>query len=68
MKNNKIKSEKNNAKKYKNDIKQIKEELHLSKRTKIEKMLFLHFTSLHMFIYKVYDKFISKNSNKYEVK
>lgn len=68
VKNNKLKSEKNNAKKYKNDIKQIKEELPLSKRTKIEKMLFLHFTPLHMFVYKVYDKFISKNSNKYEVK
>lgn len=68
IKNNKLKDEKSNAKKYKNDIKQIKERLPLSKRTKVEKMLFLHFTSLHMFIYKVYDKFISKNSNKYEVK
>ena len=63
IKNNKLK-----AKKYKNDIKQIKQRLPLSNRTKVEKMLFLHFTSLHMFIYKVYDKFISKNSNKYEVK
>ena len=68
IKNNKLKDEKNNAKKYKNDIKQIKERLPLSKRTKVEKMLFLHFTLLHMFVYKVYDKFISKNSNKYEVK
>lgn len=68
IKNNKLKDEKSNAKKYKNDIKQIKERLPLLKRTKVEKMLFLHFTSLHMFIYKVYDKFISKNSNKYEVK
>lgn len=68
IKNNKLKDEKSNAKKYKNDIKQIKERLPLSKRTKVEKMLFLHFTSLHMFVYKVYDKFISKNSNKYEVK
>ena len=68
IKNNKLKDEKSNAKKYKNDIKQIKERLLLSKRTKIEKMLFLHFTLLHMFVYKVYDKFISKNSNKYEVK
>jgi len=68
IKNNKLKDEKSNAKKYKNYIKQIKERLPLSKRTKVEKMLFLHFTSLHMFIYKVYDKFISKNSNKYEVK
>lgn len=68
IKNNKLKDEKSNAKKYKNDIKLIKERLPLLKRTKVEKMLFLHFTSLHMFIYKVYDKFISKNSNKYEVK
>lgn len=68
IKNNKLKDEKSNAKKYKNDIKQIKERLPLSKRTKVEKMLFLHFTSLHMFVYKVYDKFISKNSDKYEVK
>lgn len=40
----------------------------LSKRVKTERFLFFHCTGLLMFIYKIYDKFLSKNTNKYEVK
>lgn len=53
---------------YKRAIKSIKQKFTLSKRTKIEKFLFFYLTPLHMFIYKIYDKRLSKNTNKYEVK
>lgn len=56
------------AKLYKKDIRSIKEKFVLSKRTKVEKFLLLHCTELLMFTYKIYDKFISKNTDKYEVK
>ena len=65
---NKLKQQKATAKKFKAEFKKIKINVNLSKRNKIERTLFLHFTALHMFIYKIYDKFISKNTDKYEVK
>ena len=65
---NKITDKKETAKSYKDEIKNIKEKFSLSRRMKIEKFLFFHFTSIHMFIYSFYDKHISKNTDKYEVK
>lgn len=66
--NNKLKECKENAKIFKNEFKKVSCSFPVVKRTKIERFLFLHFTSLHMLIYKIYDKFLSKNSDKYEVK
>ena len=64
-----------NLKEYKEDsfilkrqIKEIKGNFMLSKRVKTERFLFFHCTGLLMFTYKIYDKFLSKNTNKYEVK
>lgn len=68
IKNNKIKDRKEQAKEYKSEIKKIKKKFALSKRVKLEKILFLYFTPVHMFIYNFYDKYISKNKGKYEVK
>lgn len=65
---NNITDKKEAAKSYKDEIKNIKVKFSLSRRMKIEKFLFFHFTSIHMFIYSFYDKHISKNTNKYEVK
>lgn len=65
---NKITNKNESAKRYKDKIRKIKVKYPLSNRTKIERFLFLHFTSIHMFIYDFYDKHISKNTNKYEVK
>lgn len=65
---NKLKDQKATANKYKSDFKKIKTKFNLSKRSKFERVLFLYFTSLHMFVYKIYDKLISKNTDKYEVK
>ena len=67
-KHNKITDKNESAKRYKDEIRKIKVKYPLSRRTKIERFLFLHFTSIHMFIYSFYDKHISKNTNKYEVK
>lgn len=63
-----LSKKKNVAQKFKNHFKAIDIKYSLSRRNIIEKFLFLHCTGLHMFIYKVYDKFFSKNANKYEVK
>lgn len=56
------------VKNYKKELKLINQKFSLSKRTKLEKILFFYFTPLHMFVYRIYDKFLSKNKNKYEVK
>lgn len=64
----KLKQYNKTAKLYKKDIRSITGKFVLSKRTKTEKFLFLHCTKLLMFTYKIYDKFISKNTDKYEVK
>lgn len=66
--NNRLKDKKSQAKKYKQDIKKINISFNLSKRTKLERFLFLYLQPIHMFIYRIYDKYISKNKNKYEVK
>lgn len=68
LKRNKITDKKEKARIYKDEIKNIKVKFSLSGRMKIEKFLFLYFTSIHMFIYNFYDKHISKNTDKYEVK
>lgn len=68
LKINKITDKNELAKRYKDEIKNIKVKFSLSRRMKIEKFLFFHFTSIHMFIYSFYDKHISKNTDKYEVK
>ena len=64
----KLKQYKSDAEVYKIQIKGIKESFILSKRSKVEKYLFFHCTKLLMLTFKVYDKFISKNTDKYEVK
>lgn len=64
----KYKISKDRAKEYKQYFKSIKTKYRLSRRTKLEKFLFLYLTPLHMFVYKLYDKFISRNKDKYEVK
>lgn len=68
IKVNKISDKNNIAKEYMKEIKTVKQKFVLSNRTKIEKFMFFYLAPLHMFIYKIYDKFISKNSSKYEVK
>lgn len=68
IRTNKLSDKKDIAKKYKREIKSIKQKFILSKRTKIEKFLFFNCTQLIMFIYQIYDKLISKNTDKYEVK
>lgn len=68
IKNNNIKDRKEQANEYKFEIKKIKKKFILSKRVKLEKIFFLYFTPVHMFIYNFYDKYISKNKGKYEVK
>lgn len=52
----------------KNQIKSINNRFSLRKRIKVEKGLFFHCTKLLMLTYKIYDKFLSKNADKYEVK
>lgn len=52
----------------KKQIKEIKGNFILSKRVKFERFLFFHCTKLLMLTYKIYDKFLSKNTDKYEVK
>lgn len=64
----KLKQYNKTAKLYKKDIRSIKEKFVLSKRTKTERFLLLHCTKFLMFTYKIYDKFISNNTDKYEVK
>lgn len=66
--NNRLKQYKTEAKFYREQIKKEKCRFVLSKRVLIEKLLFFHCTGLLMFTYKIYDKFLSKNTNKYEVK
>ncbi len=56
------------AETYRRDIKNINISLSLRKRVKFERFLFLYFTKFHMLIYKIFDKYISKNKNRYEVK
>ncbi|MGN0383572.1 MAG: glycosyltransferase [Eubacterium sp.] len=68
VKNNKIINRKEKVKQYYREIKSIKNVFNLSKRVKIERLLFLYFTPIHMFVYGFYDKHISKNKNKFEVK
>ncbi len=68
IKNHKLIQKKEQAKLYKSEIKKIKNKFCISRRTKIEKFLFFYFTSIHMFVYNFYDKYISNNVNKYEVK
>lgn len=68
LKSKKITGKEQKAKEYKNEIMKIKNKYLLSKRMKIEKFLFFHFTPIHMAVYDFYDKYISKNADKYEVK
>ena len=66
--NNSLNQYKTEAKFYREQIKKEKCRFVLSKRVLIEKLLFFHCTGLLMFTYKIYDKFLSKNTNKYEVR
>lgn len=66
--NSKLKEYKEDSFILKRQIKEIKGNFMLSKRVKTERFLFFHCTGLLMFTYKIYDKFLSKNTNKYEVK
>lgn len=66
--NSKFKEYKQESLILKKQIKEIKGNFILSKRVKIERFLFFHCTKLLMLTYKIYDKFLSKNSDKYEVK
>lgn len=54
--------------KYKEKYKNAKINFPIDKRTKLERFLLLYFQPLHMFLYKIYDNFLSKNKDKYEVK
>lgn len=66
--NSKLKEYKEDSFILKGQIKEIKGKFMLSKRIKTERFLFFHCTGLLMFTYKIYDKLLSKNTNKYEVK
>nr|WP_302856620.1 glycosyltransferase [uncultured Ruminococcus sp.] len=66
--NSKLKEYKEESFILKGQIKEIKGKFMLSKRIKTERFLFFHCTGLLMFTYKIYDKLLSKNTNKYEVK
>lgn len=66
--NSKLKEYKEASFILKRQIKEIKGNFMLSKRVKTERFLFFHCTGLLMFTYKIYDNFLSKNTNKYEVK
>ena len=66
--NNSLNQYKTEAKFYREQIKKEKCRFVLSKRVLIDKLLFFHCTGLLMFIYNIYDKFLSKNTNKYEDK
>lgn len=66
--NSKLKEYKEESFILKKQIKEIKGNFLLSKRVKTERFFFFHCTGLLMFTYKIYDKFLSKNTNKYEVK
>lgn len=66
--NSKLKEYKEDSFILKGQIKEIKGNFMLSKRVKTERFLFFHCTGLLMFTYKIYDKFLSKNTNKYEVR
>lgn len=66
--NSKLKEYKEESFILKGQIKEIKGKFMLSKRIKAERFLFFHCTGLLMFTYKIYDKLLSKNTNKYEVK
>ncbi len=66
--NSKLKEYKEDSFILKRQIKEIKGNFMLSKRVKTERFLFFHCTGLIMFAYKIYDNFLSKNTNKYEVK
>lgn len=66
--NSKLKEYKEESFILKGQIKEIKGKFILSKRIKTERFLFFHCTGLLMFTYKIYDKLLSKNTNKYEVK
>lgn len=66
--NSKLKEYKEESFILKGQIKEIKGKFMLSKRIKTERFLFFYCTGLLMFTYKIYDKFLSKNTNKYEVR
>ena len=66
--NSKLKEYKEDSFILKRQIIEIKGNFMLSKRVKTERFLFFHCTGLLMFAYKIYDNFLSKNTNKYEVK
>lgn len=66
--NFRLKEKKKIAKEYKKEFKSIVNKYSLSNRDKLERFMFLYFTPIHMSIYKFYDKVLSKNKNKYEVK
>lgn len=68
IKRYKLFDKKQKAIQYKKEFRKIKKDIKLTKRMKIERFLFLHFTPLYIFIYYIYDRFLSKNMNKYEVK
>ena len=66
--NSKLKEYKEDSFILKRQIKEIKGNFMLSTRVKTERFFFFHCTGLLMFTYKIYDNFLSKNTNKYEVK
>lgn len=66
--NSKLKEYKEDSFILKRQIKEIKGNFMLNKRVKTERFFFFHCTGLLMFAYKIYDNFLSKNTNKYEVK
>lgn len=64
----KLKDKKKKAKEYKMELKAIKIKYSLCKRDRLERFLFFYLTPIHMLVYKLYEKFISNNKGKYEVK
>lgn len=57
------------VKKYRQEINRIKVKSYLlTSRTKVERFMFLHMAPAQLLVYNLYDSFISKNKDKYEVK
>lgn len=55
-------------KQYKKDCKPLSKKYKVDKKTRIECFLFFNCTPLYILIHKIYDKYISGNDKKYEVK
>ena len=57
------------VKKYRQEINRIKVKGYLfTSRTKVERFMFLHMAPVQLLVYNLYDSFLSKNKDKYEVK